>query len=125
MSDKSMHNNKKLVLLVEDEQRILRFMNIALRATGYRVLAVTTAEQALDLVLSEKPDILLLDIYLPGMNGLEALRKLRTFSQTPVIVISARDSLGPEAMELGANEFIAKPFKPEQLVQRIKDILGK
>ena len=122
MSEKRIHDNK-VVLLVEDEQRILRFMNIALRAAGYRVLVATTGEQALDLAQSEQPDIMLLDIYLPGTNGLEALRKLRTFSQMPVIVISARDSVGPEALQLGANEFITKPFKPDDLIQQIRNVL--
>jgi len=124
MSEKRIHGNK-VVLLVEDEQRILRFMNIALRTAGYRVINATTGEQALELVQSEKPDMMLLDIFLPGMNGLEALRKLRTFSQMPVIVISAGDSLATEALELGANEFITKPFKPEHLIQRIRTILGQ
>jgi two-component system KDP operon response regulator KdpE len=123
MSEKNIHGNKVVLLVVEDEQRILRFMNIALRAAGYRVLTATAGEQALELVQSEKPDMMLLDVFLPGMNGLEALRKLRTFSRLPVIVISARESLGPEALQLGANEFIAKPFKPEDLIQRIRAIL--
>lgn len=124
MSDKIMHD-RNVILLVEDEQRILRFMSISLKAAGYRVIPATNGEQALDLVQSEKPDIVLMDIFLPGMNGLEALRKLRTYSQLPVIVISARDSLGPEALALGANEFLAKPFKPEDLIQRIKATLRK
>jgi len=122
MSDKRIQDHK-VVLLVEDEQRILRFMNIALRAAGYRVITATTGEQALELVQSEKPDMMLLDIFLPGMNGLDALRRLRTFSQMPVIVISARDSLGPQALELGANEFIVKPFRPDDLIQRMRAIL--
>jgi len=122
MGEKRIHDNK-VILLVEDEERILRFMNISLRAAGYRVLTATTGEQALELVQSKKPDMMLLDIFLPGMNGLDALRKLRTFSQLPVIVISARDSLGPEALELGANEFITKPFKPEDLIRRMRAIL--
>jgi CheY-like chemotaxis protein len=93
MSEKRMHDSN-VILLVEDEQRILRFMSISLKAAGYRVITATTGEQALDLVQSEKPDIVLLDIFLPGMSGLEALRKLRTYSQLPVIIISARDSMG-------------------------------
>jgi DNA-binding response OmpR family regulator len=124
MSEKRMHDSN-VILLVEDEQRILRFMSISLKAAGYRVITATTGEQALDLVQSEKPDIVLLDIFLPGMSGLEALRKLRTYSQLPVIIISARDSMGPEALALGANEFLAKPFKPVDLIQRIKAVLKK
>jgi len=122
MGEKRIHDYK-VILLVEDEERILRFINISLRAAGYRVLTATTGEQALDLVQSQKPDMMLLDIFLPGMNGLDALRKLRTFSTMPVIVISARDSLGPQALEFGANEFITKPFKPDDLIQRIRAIL--
>ena len=122
--DKSMHD-RNVVLLVEDEQRILRFMSISLKAAGYRVITATSGEKGLDLVQSEKPDIVLLDIFLPGMSGLEALRKLRTYSHLPVIVISAGDSIGTEALALGANAFIAKPFKPDQLVRRMKAILGK
>jgi len=124
MGEKRIHDNK-VILLVEDEERILRFMNISLRAAGYRVLTAMDGEQALELVQSEKPDMMLLDIFLPGMNGLDALRKLRTFSTMPVIVISARDSLGPQALALGANEFITKPFKPEDLIQRMRAILRR
>ena len=122
MGEKRIHDNK-VILMVEDEERILRFMNISLRAAGYRVLTAMDGEQALELVQSEKPDMMLLDIFLPGMNGLDALRKLRTFSTMPVIVISARDSLGPQALALGANEFITKPFKPEDWIQRMRAIL--
>ena len=124
MGEKRIHDNK-VILLVEDEERILRFMNISLRAAGYRVLTAMDGEQALELVQSEKPDMMLLDIFLPGMNGLDALRKLRTFSTMPVIVISARDLLGPQALALGANEFITKPFKPEDLIQRMRAILRR
>jgi DNA-binding response OmpR family regulator len=113
------------VLVVEDEPRILRFLSISLRASGYNVVSTMRGDQAIDLVKSEKPDIIILDVFLPGADGFEVLKELRIFSQLPVIVMSARDSLGSNALELGATEFLAKPFKPEQLVQRMKAILGE
>lgn len=123
MDEKSKHNGT--VLLVDDEQRILRFLNISLKAAGYHVITADNGEKALDMVRLDKPDIVVLDIFLPGIDGFQVLQKLRTFSQAPVIMISARDSLGPNALGQGADDFLAKPFKPEQLVQRIKGILGK
>ena len=111
------------MLVVEDEPRILRFLSISLRASGYNVVSTMRGDQAIDLVKSENPDIIVLDVFLPGADGFEVLKELRTFSQLPVIVMSARDSLGPEALALGATEFMAKPFKPDKLVQRIRNIL--
>jgi len=123
MDEKSKRNGT--VLVVDDEQRILRFLNISLKASGYHVITAETGEKALDLAQLDNPDIVVLDVFLPGIDGFGVLQKLRTFSQVPVIMISARDSLGPNALGEGATDFLAKPFKPEQLVQRIKDILGK
>jgi DNA-binding response OmpR family regulator len=123
MNDKSRCN--RLVLVVEDEPRILRFLSISLRASGYNLITAIRGDQVIDLVRSENPDIIILDVFLPGADGFEVLKELRTFSQLPVIVMSARDSLGPNAMEQGATDFLAKPFRPEQLMQRMKAILGE
>ena len=123
MNEKSKHNG--LVLVVEDEPRILRFLSISLKASGYNIITAIRGDQVIDLVKSEKPDIIILDVFLPGADGFEVLKELRTFSRLPVIAMSARDSLGPEALKLGATEFLGKPFKPEQLVQRMKAILGE
>jgi two-component system, OmpR family, KDP operon response regulator KdpE len=123
MNDKSRRN--RLVLVVEDEPRILRFLSISLRASGYNLITAIRGDQVIDLVRSENPDIIILDVFLPGADGFEVLKELRTFSQLPVIVMSARDSLGPNAMEQGATDFLAKPFRPEQLVQRMRAILGE
>jgi two-component system, OmpR family, KDP operon response regulator KdpE len=121
MSDRSRRN--RLVLVVEDEPRILRFLSISLKASGYNIITAIRGDQVIDLVKSETPDIIILDVFLPGVDGFEVLKELRTFSQLPVIVMSARDSLGPEALALGATEFMAKPFRPEQLVQKMRNIL--
>jgi len=122
MNEKNRHDRK--ILVVEDEPRILRFLSISLKVSGYNVVSTMRGDEAIDLVKSEKPDIIILDVFLPGADGFEVLKELRTFSQLPVIVMSARDSMGPEALKLGATEFLVKPFKPEQLVQRIKAILS-
>jgi two-component system KDP operon response regulator KdpE len=121
MSDKSRRG--RLVLVVEDEPRILRFLSISLRASGYNIITAIRGDQVIDLVKSEKPDIIVLDVFLPGVDGFEVLKELRTFSRLPVIVMSARDSLGPEALALGATEFMAKPFRPEQLIRKMRNIL--
>lgn len=123
MNEKNRRN--RLVLVVDDEPRILRFLSISLRASGYNIITAIRGDQVIDLVKSEKPDIIVLDVFLPGADGFEVLKELRTFSQLPVIVMSARDSLGPEALTLGATEFLAKPFKPEQLIRGIRNILGE
>jgi DNA-binding response OmpR family regulator len=122
---KEKNRDGRLVLVVEDEPRILRFLSISLRASGYNVVSTMRGDEAIDLVRSDKPDIIILDVFLPGVDGFEVLKELRTFSQLPVITMSARDSLEPAALALGATEFIAKPFKPDKMVQRVRNILGK
>jgi len=77
------------------------------------------------LVETEKPDLMLLDIFMSPMTGLEVLEKLRPTSQIPVIAFSARGSVVDEALKRGANDFIAKPFKPEDLIEKIQSILNR
>jgi DNA-binding response OmpR family regulator len=115
--------DSKTVLVVEDEPRILRFMSISLKASGYNVISTMRGDCVMDMVKEEKPDIIILDVFLPGRDGFEVLKELRAFSQLPVIVVSARDSLGSEALELGATEFMGKPFRPEDVIKRIRAIL--
>ncbi len=108
--------------MVDDDAAILRIVGISLRVFGYDVITSSSGEEALKLIEREKPDIMLLDVVMPGMNGFETLEKLRTKSDMPVIVFSARSSLR-EALSLGANDFIAKPFTPEQMARRIQAVL--
>jgi DNA-binding response OmpR family regulator len=114
---------RKRILVVDDEAAILRIVGTSLRVFGYDVVTSSSGEEALKLVESEKPDIMLLDVLMPGMNGFETLQKLRTTSQIPVIVFSARSSSREEALRLGANDFIAKPFTPEQMSKRIAAVI--
>jgi DNA-binding response OmpR family regulator len=114
---------KKRVLVVDDEPGIIQFVKINLALAGYEVITTLRGEQTLELVQSEKPDIVLLDILMTPMTGFDILMELRTFSQLPVIVFAARNDIGNMAIKDGANGFIAKPFKPDALIKKIREIL--
>jgi DNA-binding response OmpR family regulator len=86
---------------------------------------VTGGEEALKLAESVKPDIMLLDILMSPMDGFEVLRRLRTTSELPVIAISAHVSAAVEALQLGASDFVAKPFRPDELVKMIEKTLNQ
>jgi len=115
---------KPCVLAVDDHPKVLRFVEIDLRLRGFEVITTTSGSEALELVKSAKPDIVLLDIIMPGMDGFEVLSKLRDFTQLPVIAFSASPGNYHEAMRLGANDFMPKPFQPDEMVRRIKALLG-
>lgn len=117
-------DSKALILVVDDDSRILRFLRPSLRLAGYDVVTATGGEEALKLVESGKPDIMLLDILMSPMDGFEVLRRLRTTSELPVIAISAHTSAAEKALNLGANDFLSKPFRPDELVKRIKALLN-
>jgi two-component system KDP operon response regulator KdpE len=115
---------KQCVLVVDDHAKVLRFIEIDLRLRGFDVMTTSSGNEALELVKSAKPDIMLLDIIMPGIDGFEVLRKLRDFTQLPVIAFSASPGNYEEAMRLGANDFVPKPFQPDEMVRRIKTLLG-
>lgn len=117
-------NGYKKVLVVDDEPGILKFISIGLKSFGYQVITSLSGQEALKLVESEKPDVMLLDVLMPGMDGTEVLRTLRGFSQLPVIVFSAKSAFGDQVCQLGANDFVPKPFTPEILVKKIKTVLN-
>ena len=114
---------KKKVLIVDDEQPLLRVLSIKMRVSGYEVVTATSGERALELVKSAHPDIMLLDIIMPGMDGLQVLEKLRPVCDMPVITFSARADNAGKALGLGSNDFLNKPFDVNDLVMRIKKIL--
>ncbi len=114
----------KKILVVDDEPAILRFVKSSLTLAGYDVVATTSGEEALQLTRSEGPDIILLDIFMAPVSGFDVLAELRTFSRIPVIVFTARSHVAKQAFELGANGFLTKPFKLDELQSKIDDILG-
>lgn len=116
---------KQRVLVVDDDPRIIRFIRASLMAHGYDVLTATNGEEALEVVRMNPPDIMLLDIRLPVKDGFEVLQELRTFSSMPVIAFSANSSVSKQALSLGANDFISKPFTPDEMITRTRAILNR
>ena len=111
---------KKRVLVVDDEPSILHIIKIALGIAGYDIVTTTNGEAALQLVQTQTFDIMLLDILMLPLTGFDLLKKLREFSQIPVIAMTAKNDLGARALKEGANDFVAKPFVPEQLIKKIE-----
>jgi two-component system KDP operon response regulator KdpE len=116
--------SKKRVLVVDDEPAILKILSLKLRVSGYEVISALSGEEALKLVESARPGIVLLDIILPGIDGLQVLQKVRLHSDLPIIAFSARSENGPKALSRGANDFLTKPFDVDELVKRIERLLG-
>ena len=110
------------VLVVDDEQPILRTVAANLRARGYQVLTATSGEAALAAAEVHQPDCVVLDLGLPGISGLEALRRLRTWTTTPVIILTAVDGERDKvaALDLGADDYVTKPFGMAELLARIR-----
>jgi two-component system KDP operon response regulator KdpE len=113
------------VLVVDDEPAIHRFMAPALAANGYEALRAETGEQALSMTVNRRPDIIVLDLGLPDMDGKEVIRRLREWSDTPIVVLSARDREAEKiaALDLGADDFVNKPFGVGELMARLRAAL--
>ena len=119
-----MVDTKKKILIVDDERAILKVLSIKLKISGYEVTTALSGEEALELVNSAKPDIMLLDVIMPGVDGFEVLQKLRPSHQLPVIVLSARPENAAKALSLGADDFLNKPFDVNELLKKIEEVLG-
>jgi two-component system alkaline phosphatase synthesis response regulator PhoP len=121
---------KQKILVVDDEEDILELLKFNLSREGYQVLCAVSGEQALGLVRSENPDLIVLDLMLPGIDGLEVTRRLKNDPNTknlPIVMLTAK---GEEAdivtgLELGADDYITKPFSPRILVARIRAVLRR
>lgn len=116
---------KPRILVVDDHPKLLKFIEIGLKLHGFEVVTAPAGEEALKLIESAKPDILLLDIVMPGVDGLEVLRRLREFSRMPVIAFSASPENQDPALCAGANDFMHKPFDTEFMVEKIREFLPK
>jgi two-component system KDP operon response regulator KdpE len=112
------------ILVVDDEERIVNFLRSKLEASGYDVLTAANGLEALGLAQSENPDLILLDLLMPQMDGLQTLKELRRFSPVPVIILTARgaDADKIKGLRLGADDYLAKPFNPDELVARIEAV---
>jgi len=114
---------KKKVLVVDDQPKVLRFIEIDLKIRGFDVCCAASGEEALAIIKSAPPDILLLDMVMPGKDGFDTIKELRTFSQMPVIAFSASPGNHAPALQCGANDFMHKPFDPEDMAQKIRSLL--
>ncbi|NLH01952.1 MAG: response regulator, partial [Clostridiales bacterium] len=116
---------KPLILIVDDEKTIRSFLKVSLETQNYKCVEAECGANALMLAASHHPDILILDLGLPDMDGVDLIRKLREISQIPIIVVSARghDREKVEALDAGADDYLTKPFSVSELLARIQVIL--
>ena len=112
------------ILVVDDDEQILDFLRPKLRGSGYNVLTAGNGIEALEQVKTEEPDVLVLDLTMPQMDGFETLKEIRDFSAVPVIFLSARgaDADKIKGLELGADDYLSKPFNPDELIARIEAV---
>ena len=114
--------NKPLILVVEDDPPIRNLITATLRAHDYRFLSAATGEEAVMEASSHNPDIVLLDLGLPDLDGIEVIHRIRAWSNLPIIVISARseDTDKIDALDAGADDYLTKPFSVEELLARLR-----
>jgi two-component system KDP operon response regulator KdpE len=115
-------SHKDRILIVDDENGICRFLSTVLSVNNYDVLVARTGTDAYMMVTSSMPDLVLLDLGLPDMDGLDIIRTMREWTETPVIVVSARthERDKVEALDAGADDYVTKPFSPSELLARIR-----
>ena len=112
------------ILLVDDEERILNFLKTKLKLLNYEIILARNGIEALEQIQGQEPDLVVLDVVMPKMDGFQTLKELRSFSSVPVIMLSARgdDSDRIKGLGLGADDYLPKPFNPDELVARIEAI---
>jgi len=124
---KSGHRDGRQILVVDDEPRIIGFIRMNLELEGHQVLEAHNGLDALEAVRTKLPDIVLLDVMMPELDGFETLRMLREFSDIPVIMLTAKGEENDRVygLELGADDYITKPFGPRELSSRIRAVLRR
>lgn len=120
-------STQPLLLAVDDEAGILRLIKLELTAQGFRVMTASNGEEALRLVEERRPDCVLLDVVMPEITGLEVMRRIRERSNTPIILVTAKDKDADKVrgLELGADDYIVKPFSLDELGARIRAVLRR
>jgi two-component system KDP operon response regulator KdpE len=121
-SEEAAGGPEPLVLVVEDEPQVMRFLRATLPAHGYRVLEATSGTQAIVEAQTRQPDLVLLDLGLPDLDGLEVTRRIRGWSAVPIVVVSARGQERDkvQALDAGADDYLTKPFGTEELLARMR-----
>jgi two-component system KDP operon response regulator KdpE len=117
----------KLILVVDDEQRMINFIRMNLELEGHRVIEAHNGLEALEAVRTKLPDIVLLDVMMPELDGFSTLRMLREFSTIPVIMLTAKGEENDKVygLELGADDYITKPFGPRELSSRVRAVMRR
>jgi len=120
-------SNAKTILVVEDETAIASFVTLYLKNAGYLVKAVGTGGAALNAIAAETPALIILDLNLPDMDGIEICRRVRKSSDVPILMLTARDEDVDKiiGLEVGADDYLTKPFNPRELVARVKSVLRR
>ena len=115
------------ILVIDDEPQIRRSLQVNLEGKGYAVATAADAEQALQAIANRTPDVIVLDLLMPGMDGIALTRRIREHSTVPIIVLSAigDERKKVEALELGADDYVTKPFSTEELLARIRSVLRR
>jgi two-component system alkaline phosphatase synthesis response regulator PhoP len=118
---------KRKILVVDDDQKIVDLVRLYLEKDGYRVLVAYDGLEALEMARQKRPDLIVLDLLLPGMDGLDVCRILQTESEVPIIMLTARTTEEDKlvGLELGADDYVTKPFSPRELVARVRTVLRR
>src|SRR5271156_649715 len=113
---------KPIALVIDDEAQMRRLLRVSLEGEGYRVFDAETGESGLLEAASRKPDVIVLDLGLPDLDGLEVVKRLREWSTTPIIILSVRESEEEKvaALDAGADDYVTKPFHTEELLARLR-----
>ena len=122
-----MNKGKVHILVVDDEPRYIRAIQVNLETSGYEVLAARDGQTAIELAVSEQPDLILLDIRMPGLDGYEVCRRIREFSAVPIIMLTAlaEDTDKVKGLDIGADDYVTKPFSADELLARVRAALRR
>jgi DNA-binding response OmpR family regulator len=120
-------NHDQTILVVDDEKRIVRFIRLNLEQDGFKVISAFNGTEALEQVRRNLPNLVLLDVMMPDIDGFDVLKKIRLASSVPVIMLTAKGEEDDriKGLELGADDYITKPFSPRELVSRVKAVLRR
>src|SRR5689334_19789895 len=115
------------ILVIEDEANIVQIIRLYLEQAGYTVLSAGDGIAGLELHAREHPDLVILDLMLPGLDGMEVCRRIRAWASTPILMLTARQGEEDRIMglEMGADDYLIKPFSPREMVSRVKAILRR
>lgn len=118
-------NNKSVILVIDDEQQIRRLLELILGSNGYRVISATTGNEGIARVASERPDLVILDLGLPDLDGVAVLKKLREWSEVPILILSVRNTENDivACLDAGADDYLTKPFRTGELLARVRNAM--